>query len=211
MLFAGFTSAYIVSMGDSFWLKYPLPNAFWTSTALIIISSIFLIAAIHFVKKNNQKLLRLFVTLTLLSGIGFVYFQFQGYKQLTANGAHAVNNHIIVTDGRYGDYFEIKYKGSYLEVNGNDYLVNGKKLSDSQMKDLQSFMSQFLKLERNKSFEVKEYGKDFILYYNHEPLGLINGKLSKPDGKEIQYVDQMRLNTLAINIQEGKSDFFMKV
>jgi cytochrome c oxidase subunit 3 len=26
MMFAGFTSAYIVSMGDSFWLKYPLPN-----------------------------------------------------------------------------------------------------------------------------------------------------------------------------------------
>jgi cytochrome c oxidase subunit 3 len=210
MLFAGFTSAYIVSMGDSFWLKYPLPNAFWISTALIVLSSIFLITAIYFVRKNNQKMLKLFISLTLLSGIGFVYFQFQGYKHLTTNGAHAVNNHIIVTDGRYGDYYEIKYKGSFLDVNGNDYLVNGKKLSDAQMKDLQNFMGQFVKLIRNKSFVINEYGKDFILYYNNEPLGLINGKLCKPDGKEIQYVDQMRLNILAMNIKDGRGDFFMR-
>ena len=27
MLFAGLTSAYIVSMGDSFWIKFPLPTS----------------------------------------------------------------------------------------------------------------------------------------------------------------------------------------
>ncbi len=34
MLFAGFTSAYIVSMGDNFWIKAPLPPAFWVSRQL---------------------------------------------------------------------------------------------------------------------------------------------------------------------------------
>ncbi len=210
MLFAGFTSAYIVSMGDSFWLKYPMPNGFWVSTVVIILSSFFLQMAIHFVKKNNQKMLRFFIALTLISGISFVYFQFQGYKQLTSFGAHAVNNHIIVTQGRYGDYFEIKYNGSFIEVDGNDYKLNGKNLTAAQMKELQAFANQFLTLKRNESFEIKDYGKKFVLYYKSQPLGLVNTKLCTPDGKEIQYVDQMRLKDLSINIRDGRGDFFVK-
>lgn len=210
MMFAGFTSAYIVSMGDSFWLKYPMPRAFWISTVVIILSSIFLELGIRYIKRNNQQMLKLFVTLTLISGIAFVYFQIQGYKQLTNFGAHAVNNHIIVTQGRYGDYFEIKYNGNFIEVDGNDYSLNGKKLTDKQMKNLQNFTSQFLELKRNESFIINNYGKEFILYYNNQPLGMINNKLCTPDGKEIQYVDQMRLRDLSINIRDGRGDFFVK-
>ena len=55
MLFAGFTSAYLVMMGDSFWVKTPMPNAFWISTTLIILSSLSFILAIQSVKKDNQK------------------------------------------------------------------------------------------------------------------------------------------------------------
>jgi cytochrome c oxidase subunit 3 len=210
MMFAGFTSAYIVSMGDSFWLKYPLPNAFWLSTAIIVLSSIFIEVAIRNAKKNNQGNLKFFMALTFIAGLSFVYFQFKGYKQLTDFGAHAVNNHIIVTDGKYGDYFEIKMDGSFLEVNGNDYLINGKKLSDSQMLELQNFTAQFLKLERNKPYTVNNYGKKFILYYNSEPIGLINGKLRTAQGKELQYVDQMRLRDLSINIRDKRGDFFVR-
>jgi cytochrome c oxidase subunit 3 len=210
MMFAGFTSAYIVSMGDSFWLKYPLPPAFFISTALIALSSLFLELGIRFVKKNNQKMLKLFISLTLLFGIGFVYFQFKGYSALTSFGAHAVNNRIIVTEGRYGDYYEVKYKGTFLEVDGNNYLVNGKKMTTNQMVEFQNFMKQFLIVNREKSYTVKNYGSNFILYYNNQPLGLINEKLCTPDGKEIQYVDQLRLKDVAINVRDGRGDFFVK-
>jgi cytochrome c oxidase subunit 3 len=67
MLFAGFTSAYIVSMGDSFWLKFPLPSAFWISTAVIILSSVFFELAIRSIKKENASRLKLFMALALLS------------------------------------------------------------------------------------------------------------------------------------------------
>jgi cytochrome c oxidase subunit 3 len=210
MLFAGFTSAYIVSMGDSFWLKYPLPTGFWISTVVLVFSSLFLELAIRFIKRDNQKMLKLFITMTLLSGISFVYFQFQGYRQLTQFGAHAVNNHIIVTQGRYGDYFELKYNGEFMEVDGNTYLLGGKKMTPQQLAAVQSFMHQFLILERNTSFSVKNYGAPFVLYYNNQPLALLNNKLCTPDGKEIQYVDQMRLRDLAINIRDGRGDFFVK-
>ena len=210
MLFAGFTSAYIVSMGDSFWLKYPLPSSFWISTAVIVASSIFLELAIRGAKKDEMTKLKIFIALTFLSGLAFVYFQFRGYGQLIDFGAHAANNHIVVTDGKYGDYYEIKMNGKFIEVNGNDYLIGGKKLSKSQMLQLQTFTSQFLGLERNKSFEVKGYGKPFILYHESQPLGLINGKLTKPDGSELKYVDLMRLRDLAVNIRDGRGDFFVK-
>lgn len=210
MMFAGFTSAYIVSMGDSFWLKYPLPSAFWISTTVIVLSSLFLQFGISFVKKGNQKMLKLFVTLTLLCGIAFAYFQFKGYSQLIDQGIHPVNNHIIIIEGRYGEYYEVKYNGKFIDVDGNNYLLNGKIMNQSQLKEYQNFMSQFLKLERGKSFQVNNYGSTFILYYNNQPLGLINGKLMTPDGKEIQYVDQLRLRDLAVNVRDGRGDFFVK-
>lgn len=126
MMFAGFTSAYIVSMGDSFWLKKPLPMAFYVSTAVIVVSSIFLQLAIRFAKKNNQSVLRLMMVLVLLSGIGFVYFQIKGYATMVDEGANPINP-ILVIDGRYGDHYEVKYKGDFIEIDGNDFLVKGKK------------------------------------------------------------------------------------
>jgi cytochrome c oxidase subunit 3 len=210
MLFAGLTSAYIVSMGDSFWLKYPLPDAFYISTAIIILSSISLQLAIFFIKRGNQLLLKILVSLTFLLGIGFVYFQFQGYKGLMDKGAYAVNNHIIITEGRYGDYYLIKYKGSFIDVNGNDYLLNGKKLTQEEMKNLQKFMDQFIGTDKKIPEKIENYGNDFVLYYNNQPLSLIDGKLIGSDGKEIQYVDFIRLKDLAENIHLGRGDFFMK-
>ena len=48
MVFAGLTSGYIVSMGDSFWVKFPFPSAFWISTVIIVLSSLFVQLAITF-------------------------------------------------------------------------------------------------------------------------------------------------------------------
>src|SRR5690554_7580536 len=45
MMFAGFTSAYIVSMGDSFWVKVDIPKEFFISTAIIVLSSLVLFLA----------------------------------------------------------------------------------------------------------------------------------------------------------------------
>lgn len=210
MMFAGFTSAYIVSMGDSFWLKAPFPMAFYISTGVIILSSIFLEMAICSAKKNKQSMLRLMMALTLLSGIGFIYFQFKGYGEMIDKGANPFNRNILVTDGRYGDYYEVKYKGDFIEIDGNDYLVKGKKMSETDLKAYQKFMAQFLTVKPNESFVVKNYGKDFILYLNSQPLGLINGKLSTPDGKELGNVDQSRLRDLAVHVRDGRGDFFIK-
>ncbi len=209
MLFAGFISAYVVSMGDSFWLKVPLPSAFWVSTVLIVISSLTLILALKYAKGGNVKMLKTMMGITFVLGVAFVYFQFKGYGQLVDNGIHFSFNRIMVTDGRYGDYFEIEKDGKYVEVNGNDFFLSGKELSEGEMKDLQSFMSQFSKPDDKMTFDIKEYGEYKILFKNRE-LTLKDGQLVTHKNEPLEFLDAERLTFLAINICDGRGDFFVR-
>ncbi|MBL1279830.1 MAG: hypothetical protein COA33_006145 [Fluviicola sp.] len=210
MLFAGLTSAYIVSMGDSFWLKFPLPQPFWISTCIIILSSITFMLATYAVKKKNTAQLKTFMSITFILGLLFVYFQFKGYGALVENGIHAANNHILVTEGKYGDYFEVKYKGDFIEINGNDFLIKGKKMNDAQLEEYQSFMSQFIAVSDKKPFKVNQYGKDFILYFESVPMTVDNSRLMTGEDEELKYLDRVRLNQLAINVRDLRGDFFVR-
>ena len=209
MLFAGFTSAYIVSMGDSFWLKYPLPTYFWISTLLIILSSLFLEIAIRKGKSKNKSALRIFISATLLAGLGFVYFQFKGYGALTDNGIHAANNHIMVVDGRYGDYYQIKFKGEILEVDGNNYLCKGKVMNEQDYQLMAGFMKQFIGVTPSKLIKAKP-NPLFELIYNEKPVSVLNNTLVFPDSTDLKYVDQLRLSQLAQNIIDKRVDFFVR-
>jgi cytochrome c oxidase subunit 3 len=82
MMFAGLTSAYVVSRKRADWVSFDLPNAFYISTLLIIISSITFLLAKYFIKKDNRQLTSVFLLSTLILGIGFVFFQFEGFNQL---------------------------------------------------------------------------------------------------------------------------------
>ncbi len=88
MLFAGLTSAYVVSRKRDDWVSFDLPNAFYISTLLIVLSSITFILAKRFIKKNNRQLTSLFLVSTLLLGIGFIIFQFEGFKELYEAGLY---------------------------------------------------------------------------------------------------------------------------
>jgi cytochrome c oxidase subunit 3 len=82
MMFAGLTSAYVVSRKRSDWVSFDLPNAFYISTLLIVLSSITFMLAKYFIKQNNRQLTSAFLLSTLFLGIGFVFFQFQGFNEL---------------------------------------------------------------------------------------------------------------------------------
>jgi len=86
MMFAGLTSAYVVSRKRDDWVSFDLPSAFFTSTVLIVLSSIAFMLAKYFIKKDNRKLTMLFLISTLVLGSGFVYFQFEGFSELYNSG-----------------------------------------------------------------------------------------------------------------------------
>ncbi|MCF6297468.1 MAG: cytochrome c oxidase subunit 3 [Flavobacteriaceae bacterium] len=86
MMFAGLTSAYVVSKNREDWVSFELPTSLYISTLLIILSSITFYLAKKFIKKNDTSKTSLFLILTLGLGLGFVYFQFHGFKQLIDAG-----------------------------------------------------------------------------------------------------------------------------
>jgi cytochrome c oxidase subunit 3 len=87
MSFAGLLSAFIVSSKREDWLTdFQLPNAFITSTVLILLSSFTLIAAKRALGQNNKQLTTIGLLSTLVLGIVFVYYQFVGFGQIVEAG-----------------------------------------------------------------------------------------------------------------------------
>jgi len=86
MFFAGLTSAYVISMRRDDWVTFDLPQAFYISTFLIVISSISLLLSQKFLKNNKRQLSLLFVVVTLILGLGFIWQQYVGFNQLKSSG-----------------------------------------------------------------------------------------------------------------------------
>ena len=68
MLFAGLTSAYVVSRNRIDWVSFDLPDSFIISTILIVLSSCTMILAKLFIKKDQRSLTTAFLVVTLLLG-----------------------------------------------------------------------------------------------------------------------------------------------
>ncbi|MFA7444892.1 MAG: cytochrome c oxidase subunit 3 [Flavobacteriaceae bacterium] len=87
MMFAGLTSAYIVSKSRPDWLsEFELPNAFLISTLVIIISSFTFHFAVKAIKKDDRSNTSMFLWVTFGLGIAFVVLQFMGFGQIVQNG-----------------------------------------------------------------------------------------------------------------------------
>lgn len=83
MSFAAWTSAFIVSSSRTDWLKdFQLPNSFAISTIIIIISSLSFLQAKRDLKRNNKRMTTLWLFITLILGVVFIYSQFNGFQQI---------------------------------------------------------------------------------------------------------------------------------
>lgn len=86
MFFAGLTSAYVVSRKREDWVSFDLPMSFYISTVLIVLSSITFILAQRLLKKDNLKTSFMLLIATLVLGLGFIYYQYEGFNQLRSVG-----------------------------------------------------------------------------------------------------------------------------
>ncbi|MFD2822210.1 heme-copper oxidase subunit III [Lacinutrix iliipiscaria] len=83
MSFAGWTSAFVVSSSRPDWLKdFQLPNAFLISTVVILVSSFTFILAKRALKNNNREMTSVWLLVTLVLGLTFIFNQFQGFQQI---------------------------------------------------------------------------------------------------------------------------------
>ncbi|MFE3869922.1 heme-copper oxidase subunit III [Flavobacterium sp. ZS1P70] len=98
MMFAGLTSAYVVSKSRTDWLKdFQLPTAFYFSTLVIIGCSVTFHLAKKAIRKDNQSATTKFLLSTLVLGILFVILQFVGFGQIVENGYYFTGSESSIT------------------------------------------------------------------------------------------------------------------
>ena len=92
MMFAGWTSAFLVRKAQGNWLLFPVPYAFYYSTAVILLSSVTLHLTLkHFRQRRMQAFQRM---LTLTVGLGLLFFvlQIAGFYTMSHAGITLASN-----------------------------------------------------------------------------------------------------------------------
>ncbi|MEM8521994.1 MULTISPECIES: cytochrome c oxidase subunit 3 [Flavobacterium] len=98
MMFAGLTSAFVVSKSRVDWLKdFQLPPAFYYSTIAIIGCSVTFHLAKKAIMKDDQSKTTVFLLSTLLLGLLFVVLQFVGFGQIVENGYYFTGSGSSIT------------------------------------------------------------------------------------------------------------------
>ena len=98
MMFAGLTSAYVVSQSRADWLKnFQLPSAFYFSTIAILGCSVTFHLAKKAIQKDNQSKTTSLLLATLALGILFVVLQFVGFGQIVENGYYFTGSASSIT------------------------------------------------------------------------------------------------------------------
>ncbi|GAB5475499.1 MAG: cytochrome c oxidase subunit 3 [Maribacter sp.] len=87
MGFAGWTSAYIVSSSREDWIEgLQLPQSFFISTGIILLSSLTYILAKKASQNDESKKATTWLLVTLGLGILFIILQFFGFQEMLGNG-----------------------------------------------------------------------------------------------------------------------------
>jgi len=132
MLFAGFSSAYVVTSYSELWVNMNVPDAFYLSTAAILLSSLTVHLAVKASNANNENGARTWLLATLALGLAFGAFQYTGWSQLVGVGGF-LSGHVDSLDGVYGEDYTITYKGQELVYENGDYFFPGDDLREKPL------------------------------------------------------------------------------
>ena len=97
MMFGSLTSAYIVRQAAGNWLEFRMPDIFFFSTAVILLSSATLHGSYWAFRNGKENVYRILLPITCLLGIAFIIMQYQGWNILYSIG--------VALDGNPGGSF----------------------------------------------------------------------------------------------------------
>jgi cytochrome c oxidase subunit III len=87
MMFAAFTSAFVVRRSAGNWYEFKLPDIFFINTLVLIISSLTMHLSYNAFIKGREKTYKNMLLVTFALGILFVVLQYKGWEAMTAMGA----------------------------------------------------------------------------------------------------------------------------
>lgn len=121
MMFAGFTSGYVVRKGQDNWRYFHMPAIFWVSTICILLSSVTIYLGVKAFKQRQIPKYRALMLTTLILGILFAAFQVIGFKQLYSqpqlvniSGNIAQEMKVVRVDGNPSESFLFIITGAHL-------------------------------------------------------------------------------------------------
>lgn len=104
MMWAGLTSAYIIRQAQGDWLYFDVPQIFYTSTIIIVLSSATLGLSQWAIRKGNQSLTSLGLIATAVLALIFGYMQYIGcFVDLYEMGIYATGRESNAS----GQYFNV--------------------------------------------------------------------------------------------------------
>lgn len=86
MFFAAFTSAYLVMHARNSWQSFKMPDIFWLSTVVILLSSLTMHLSLKTFKEHRMARYKKLITITAGLGIIFMICQCIGFVNLYENG-----------------------------------------------------------------------------------------------------------------------------
>lgn len=92
MMFGAFTSAYVVRQAAGNWLEFQLPNVFFISTAVLLLSSIALHSSLRAFKNENKAVYQWALVASFVLGCLFIVLQYQGWIRLFEIGVDLKGN-----------------------------------------------------------------------------------------------------------------------
>jgi cytochrome c oxidase subunit 3 len=106
MIFAALTSAYIVRQADGNWMMFDLPDSFWITSAIILVSSGTMHWAYWAAKKDNLAATKLAISITSVLGLAFLIGQYVAWGDLVERNVYFVGNpsgsFVYVLSGLHG-------------------------------------------------------------------------------------------------------------
>ena len=98
MSFLGITSGYIVSKERADWLTdFQIPEAFYISLFVILLSSITFYFAKKYVIAQQRKKGMVFLIITFLLGTTFIILQFKGFSEIISSGYFFTGSESTIT------------------------------------------------------------------------------------------------------------------
>lgn len=98
MLFAAFTSAYVVRKSGSDWHRMSLPSVLWLNTAVLAASSVALEVAARAGIRRRWTAASVWFLVAVTLGLGFVAGQWSAWRELAAAG-------VYLPSGPYSSFF----------------------------------------------------------------------------------------------------------
>ncbi len=134
MLFAAFSSAYIISSYGELWVSLSLPMAFYFSTAAILLSSFTIHMAVKASNGGNEAGAMRYLLITITLGVAFGISQYIGWSQMVGQGSF-LSGHVDSLNGEYGRDYSLTYRGQELVYDNGDYYFPGDNLREKPLKN----------------------------------------------------------------------------